>query len=222
MDGLKRGQAETNNLGFANTARSRGCCAIGFADECASRGRRRASRHGFDRLPSRRGRLRSTAQHTRSYMSGRNSQVGIAFFVFTAVAPFFTCLAGDTEDMEKSYKEYRQVAKGKGWLASYNRGHEILSELLRLSPEQQKKMDIAAYRGERIAVVGGSAPPGATNDLVTDGGFYLRVVNPKGKDLHPPSPGNVMIRGTIMQVFPQNKIIIIKVSNKDWDILMMS
>jgi hypothetical protein len=155
-------------------------------------------------------------------MTGRNSQVGIAVFVFIFVAPFFACLAGDSEDIERLYRKYRPVAEGKGWLDNYKRGHEILLELSRLSPEQQKKVDIAKYRGERIAVVGGSAPPGATNDLVTDGGFYLRVVNPKGKDLRPPSPGTILIRGTILQVLPMNKIIVIKVSNKDWEVLMTS
>jgi len=155
-------------------------------------------------------------------MTGRKCQVGIGVFVFTVVAPFFACLAGDREDIDRRYKQYRPFAEGKGWLDSYKRGHEILLELSRLSPEQHEKVDIAKYRGERIAVVGGSAPPGATNDLVTDGGFYLRVVNPKGKDLRPPSPGSVLIRGTILQVLPKNKIIVIKVSNKDWEVLMMS
>ncbi len=151
-------------------------------------------------------------------MNERNRQVGIGVFVFTVVAAFLPCLAGDREDAEKVYRQY---AEGKGWLDNYNKGKEILLKLSHLGPEQQKKYDIAAYRGEQVVFVGGSAPPGATNDLVTEGGFYLRVVNPGGRDLRPPSAAwTVLVRGEVLQVLPQNKIIVIKVLRNDWDVIM--
>jgi hypothetical protein len=110
-----------------------------------------------------------------------------------------------------------QLASNHGWLENYKRGDEILNKLTSLTPEEQKRFDVASYRNETVAFVGGGAPPGATNDLMTKYGFYLRVVNSESKDLRPHSVWwEVIVRGKIMQVLPGNKIIIIKVDENDW------
>jgi hypothetical protein len=71
-----------------------------------------------------------------------------------------------------------------------------------------------------VAFVGGGAPPGGTNDLITEGGFYLRVVNKQGKDLRPHSVWwEVMVCGEILQVLPENKLIVLEVDEKDWVVL---
>jgi hypothetical protein len=144
-------------------------------------------------------------------------QVGIAVFILPLAGAFLSCLAGDSEDTEEFYG---QCAKDMGWLDNYTRGKEILLELSRLSPEQQKNADIAAYRGEQVAFAGGSALSGPTNDLVTQRGFYLRVVTPHGRDLRPHSVmWTVLVRGKVLRVLPQNKIIVIEVLRKDWHVL---
>src|SRR5262249_17835026 len=78
-----------------------------------------------------------------------------------------------------------RAAQEQGWLQYYKRGGAILKKLSSLGPEDQKKLSSGAYRGERVAFVGGGAPPGGTNDLITGEGFYLRIVNKEGKDLRP-------------------------------------
>jgi hypothetical protein len=100
---------------------------------------------------------------------------------------------------------------------SFQRGQEIIGKLSALTKEETAKFDIGAYRGEVVTFIGGSAPPGGTNDLVMAGGYYLRIVNPQNKDLRPHSvwwEGEVT--GTILQVLPKNKIIVIEVQEKDW------
>jgi hypothetical protein len=109
------------------------------------------------------------------------------------------------------------IAKSHGWLAYLKRGHEIIHELTALSPKKLADLKISAYRGEQVAFLGSTAPSGGTNDLVTESGFYLRVVNPAGKDLRPQAVGwMAMVFGKIEQVLPQNKIIVIEVDENDW------
>lgn len=118
-----------------------------------------------------------------------------------------------------SPRRNERIAEESGWLANYKRGREIIQELAALGPSGQK-IQIAAYRQERVAFVGGGAPPGATNDLIIGGGFYLRVVNKAGKDLRPQAVWwEVMVCGEILQVLPENKIIVLQVEEKDWIIL---
>ena len=120
-------------------------------------------------------------------------------------------------DQENSYAK---AAEQGGWLANYKRGKEMLQQLSALSPEDRKKLDIAAYRGERVALVGAAAPPGVSNDLLTADGFYLRVVNKDGKDLRPHAVWwEVLLCGKVLQVLPENKIIVLEVSERDWLVL---
>jgi len=114
-----------------------------------------------------------------------------------------------------------KLAEHQGWLENYNRGRAIVKELsVSRSEDPKKKTDIAAYRGERVAFVGAVAPSGGTNDLITEEGFYLRLVNKEGKDLRPHSCWwEVLVCGEIWQVLPENKIIVIEVAEKDWIIL---
>ena len=136
------------------------------------------------------------------------------------VAASWACLAGDpTQDDDE--KANTRVAEQKGWLDDYKKGRDILLKLTCLSSEEQASLDITAYRESQIAIVAASAPPGATNDLVTKSGFYLRVVNPEGKDLRAPHCAweEVLVRGTVLQVLPRNKIIVIRVLEKDWVVM---
>jgi hypothetical protein len=115
---------------------------------------------------------------------------------------------------------HQSTAEQHGWLRNYERGVEILRSLSALDRESAKRIEISAYRGERVAFAGGAAPPGGTNDLVTEGGFYLRVVNKGGKDLRPLAVSwEVLVFGEVLQVLPQNRIIVIEVNDEDWIIL---
>jgi hypothetical protein len=107
-----------------------------------------------------------------------------------------------------------------GWNAEFKRGEEIVQALRSLDAEQRATFDTTTYRDEEVAFIGVAAPPGGTNDLLTMGGFYLRVVNKEGKDLRPHAVWwEVMIRGTIMEVLPQQQTIVIEVAQKDWHII---
>ena len=115
---------------------------------------------------------------------------------------------------------YAKLLESHGWLENYKRGAKILQELSALDPNGREKLGIAAYRRERVAFVGGGAPPGGTNDVITESGFYLRVVNKKGVDLRPQSTlWEVLVCGEIWQVLPENRIIVLEVDEKDWIVL---
>jgi len=116
-------------------------------------------------------------------------------------------------------EEHAEIAEQKGWLENYQRGNELLRKLLLLTREEQQKLDNAAHRGEKVAFVGTTAPPGGTDDLMTERGFYLRIVNPEGKDLAPPNLCEAFVCGEVWQVYPENKIVVMSVRKKDWLIL---
>jgi len=100
------------------------------------------------------------------------------------------------------------------------RGREIIRELSALPPEQTEKYDVTAFRDAVVTFIGGTAPPAATNDLLIEGGYYLRVVNPRQKDLRPHAVAwEVVVKGKIMQVLPKHKIIVLEVQEKDWFVL---
>jgi hypothetical protein len=128
--------------------------------------------------------------------------------------------SGDAADREEHYAGF---AKWKGWREEYNKGKQLIRELKSLSTEQIKEYGVKAHRDEKLSFVGSGAPPGGTNDLILEGGYYLRVVNPEGeeaKDLRPHAAmWEVMLRGTVLQVLPENKIIVLEVGEKDWEVL---
>ena len=112
---------------------------------------------------------------------------------------------------------YEEIAAARGWLTNYTRGREIIRELSRVSPERREKPWTDKYRGETVAFAGATAPPG-TEDLLTEGGFYLRVLYPKGKE---PGPRGyiwheIMVRGTILRVYPANSLIVIEVDEEQF------
>src|SRR5437868_468110 len=80
-------------------------------------------------------------------------------------------LGAKAPDEQKPY--FLAIAEREGWLENYKRGTEIIQRLSALGPEGQKKIDITAYRGERVAFFGCGAPPGGTHDVMTKEGFYL-------------------------------------------------
>lgn len=124
--------------------------------------------------------------------------------------------ASAQRDTNKACAVFEDVARARGWLTNYTRGREIIRELSALSPEQGHKLKFSAYRGEKVAFVGVDAPPGV-GDRYTESGFYLRVVYRKGKEppQHPPYKwSEMLLRGTILQVLPENKIIVIEVDEE--------
>src|SRR5258706_13193233 len=95
------------------------------------------------------------------------------------------------ESSEQRYPQLRESLK---------RGRDIVEKLSALTPKQIHEFNATAYRDEMVEFVGGGAPPGATNDLLIDGGYYLRVVNSQNKDLRPHSVlWEVHVRGKILQ-----------------------
>lgn len=125
-----------------------------------------------------------------------------------------------TSPVTEEAKVKEEVAKARAWFPYLNRGREIANEIARLTPEKLPEVKVSAYRGERVAFMGVTALPGASNDLLTKDGLYLRVVNPAGKDLRPRSLWwEVMVCGKILQVLPRNKVIVIEVKEEDWQIV---
>ena len=130
----------------------------------------------------------------------------------------FGCDRPDGKRIPHEPDPYANIVEKQGWTKNYMRGTEILRELAELSSESRNKLDIAAYCGEQVAFVGSGGVCG--NDLITEGGFYLRVVNKAGKDLRPQSVlWEVLIRGEIQRVRHENKLIVLEVDEKDWLVL---
>ena len=133
---------------------------------------------------------------------------------------FLLCCSLHAADSTNTPSRYEAMANEFGWTTNLNRGREISKKIASLTQDERKKLDISAYRGERVAFGGVAAPPGGSNDLLTSDGFYLRVVNRAGKDLRPPSFWwEVMVCGKISQVLPENKLIVIEVDEEDWKII---
>ena len=109
-----------------------------------------------------------------------------------------------------------EFAKGAGWEKEYRQGRNLLLDVGKAIREKQQ-LSVGAHRGETVAFIAGAAPPGGSNDLITPDGFYLRVMTPKNKDLRPRAVWwEVIVRGKVQQVLPENKIIVIEVDPKDW------
>ncbi|HWB59443.1 MAG TPA: hypothetical protein VG733_08125 [Chthoniobacteraceae bacterium] len=118
----------------------------------------------------------------------------------------------------KDADRYAPVAKNKGLLDEYQLGTKIIEDLSNMKPADMDKFDIKSYRGVKVTFYGSTAPPGATNDLFTLRGYYIRVVN--AHDLRPRAVAwDVLVSGTILQVIPQNKVIVLKVNDEDWKIV---
>lgn len=136
----------------------------------------------------------------------------LAVSVVVLLSSWSTAAEGDTN---KAYAVFVEVAVARGWLTNYTRGREIIRELSALTPEQGRKLKVNTYRGEKVAFVGVDAPPGV-GDRHTENGFYLRLFYRKGKELPRRSYiwSESMLRGTILQVLPANKIIVIEVDEE--------
>ena len=110
------------------------------------------------------------------------------------------------------------TAAAQSWSDDYALGQEIADRLSNASINPADSVDITAYRGQHIARGGSGAPPGATNDLISTYGIYIRIVNPDRKDLRPhAATWTVLVHGKILQVL--HRMIILEVSEEDWIIL---
>ena len=145
-------------------------------------------------------------------MSARKQLRRLSWTVFVLLTACTTVNPGHSP---KESDVYQGIALARGWLANYDRGREIIHELSGVSPEHRQKPWSDKYRGETVAFAGATAPAGG-EDLLTDGGFYLRVLYPKGKE---PGPRGyiwheMMVRGTILRVYPANSMIVILVDEE--------
>jgi hypothetical protein len=135
-------------------------------------------------------------------------------YVFLVLVGLFcaSCQTTRTSTVTDTTSGEERLAEAFGWHTNYTRGQEIIRELSALSPEQARQLKFNAYRGEDVAFMTADALPGI-GDRATGEGFYLRLIYQKGKE---PGPrpymwSASMVRGTILQVLPENKIIVIEV-----------
>jgi len=127
--------------------------------------------------------------------------------------------ADEAKDAVGRNEAYRELVAKEKWTKSFNNGQRILKEISAMH-QAKKKIDIAEYRGEKVSFIGGGAPPGVTNDLLIEQGYYVRIVTPDGKDLRPHSAWwEVLIQGEILQVFPEHKIIVLKIVHDGWKVI---
>ena len=78
--------------------------------------------------------------------------------------------------------------------------------------------EFRALVGKQIALVGGAASPGSSNDLMAREGVYVRIITTPPRDLRPHSAvWEVAVIGTIQGFIPANRIIVIEVAKKDWN-----
>jgi hypothetical protein len=128
-----------------------------------------------------------------------------------------SCRTTHTTPVTGAASAEEQIAEVRGWSFNLKRGHEIIQELEAFSPKELATVRLSAYRGERVAFWGGPASE-YPNDLITEGGYYLRIIVLGNKDLTPCKAiwWEVIVCGKIVQVRPQNKIIVIEVNEEDW------
>jgi hypothetical protein len=149
-------------------------------------------------------------------MKMRHSLLAVLVITSTAVVgASIVCGRGDEKNCV-----CLALVKKLGWKEEFNMGNDIIRNLSTLGDEQKKQFNVRSFRGRRAAFCGSGAPPGATNDLMTSEGFYLRIISRESRDLRPTAAAwNVIICGNVMQVFPENKIIVIEVRSTDWIVL---
>ena len=100
--------------------------------------------------------------------------------------------------------------------ANLKRGEEIMAEILEMSPGEAR-LNSGKYRDEIVAISGFVAGTGGTNDLQTEQGIYVRVVNPQRKDLRPQAAWwSATVTGSIQVVIPENRIIVLEVEEEGW------
>lgn len=138
----------------------------------------------------------------------------------TTNAEHWSLTAKEFFDLEGTYVE--RYAEAWGWGSNLKRGREILRQLASLTPRELSEFKEALYQGERVAFYGGPiAATAYTGDMGTEGGFYVRVVSPKGKSIDPESVlWDALVCGKILHVFPRNRIIVIEVNESDFRVLL--
>ena len=100
-----------------------------------------------------------------------------------------------------------------GWVEEFNLGQDIIADIV----GSNEAWDIARYRGQSVSFFAAGAPPGATNDLLTRDGIYIRVVNSAGEDLRPKSvTWTVLVKGKVLQILKEQRIIVIEIKKTDW------
>ena len=105
------------------------------------------------------------------------------------------------------------------WKVPLQRGEEIFREISSLAPEEIKKLKFGIYRDEVVAFRGGNFC--YIDDLLIGNGFYIRVVHTPQKNFRPNHCMwyEVLARGKILQVYPENKIIVLEVSEDNWSLI---
>jgi hypothetical protein len=131
----------------------------------------------------------------------------------TLVAVLLTACS-TTKQADSPGVSYEKLAAGFGWSAEYSRGRKIIRELSSLSPAQASNLQVNGYHREEVAFLG--IGPTGVGDLLTEGGFYLRVVDAPGftSNLKGGSWREVLVKGVIGMVIPKNKIIILEVHDE--------
>jgi hypothetical protein len=131
---------------------------------------------------------------------------------------FFTLLTTSVETwgQVRADTAYRQSPDSQ---AEMKRGREILRKIASLNKKAIARFNPTNYQNEIVSFTGISTPPEACHDLLIENGFYLRIVNPEHKDLRPQAiRWEVWVRGKVLNVLPENKIIVLQVEEKDWHV----
>jgi hypothetical protein len=133
---------------------------------------------------------------------------------------FYRAAAAQWGSDQKQTESVMKAVDALGWKDEFKKGREIMRVLANLRAEKNKTDDVTAFRGTRVAFFGAAAPPGATTDLITEEGFYLRILIKHSKDLRPQATSwTVLVCGNVSQVLSQNRTIVIDAKEKDWVVL---
>ena len=109
-----------------------------------------------------------------------------------------------------------EFATKLGWAEEYDLGQNIIADIA----ESNEPWDIAEHRGLSVSFFATVAPPGATIDLLTHDGIYIRVVSSSDVDLRPKSvTWTALVKGKVLQILKEHKIIVIEIEERDWIVL---
>ena len=114
----------------------------------------------------------------------------------------------------------RYFPKGADAIANGEQIFALFDKKLPLKQGLYLPDEFQALVGKQIALVGGVASPGSSNDLMAREGIYIRIITTPPRDLRPHSAvWEVAVIGTIQGFIPANRIIVIEVAKKDWRII---
>ncbi len=127
---------------------------------------------------------------------------------------------GDEDNDSPSIEELAEsTASELGWSDDFHAGMKMISRLEKAASSCDATKATRPFIGRSMCFLGTSTS--SSHDLILEKGYYLRIVTSDGKvRRYPAIESAVLVRGRVLDVFVKNKVIVIKVLDGGWKLLL--